>query len=208
MLSDTVTTEYSIDIKLVADLTESTVPEIVALNPALLRLATPREISYDLHLPPGTRDVFLERLKDIPEEHRGSWRFHVVKAGETLDVIAASLHAHAAQIAAYNEVTATQPIEAGDELVIPVETTSYAARGQQRYKVRRGDTLVSIADRFGVTAEQLREWNKLSSSRAPHWPHARSRRAGASGAEWPFRAWAASSHLLTQGSGSSIIRKT
>ena len=167
VLSDTVTTDYAIDLKLAADLTGSTVPELVALNPALLRLATPRDISYDLHLPPGTRDVYLDRLKDVPVDHRGSWRFHVVKPGESLEGIATALHAHANEIAEYNEVTAAQPIEAGDELVIPVETLSYTARGQQRYKVRRGDTLVSVADRFGVTVEQLRQWNKLSSGRVP-----------------------------------------
>ena len=53
VLSDTVTTDYAIDLRLVADLTDSTVAEIVALNPALLRLATPRDIPYDLHLPAG-----------------------------------------------------------------------------------------------------------------------------------------------------------
>lgn len=165
VLSDKVITSYAIDLKLVADLTEATVPEIVALNPALLRMATPRDISYELHLPPGTRDAFSDRLKDIPEEHRASWRFHVVKTGETMDGIAASLHAHATQIAEYNEVTPAQPIEAGDELVVPVETASAGNGGQQRYKTRRGDSLVSVADRFGVSVEQLREWNSLSSSR-------------------------------------------
>src|SRR5665213_803311 len=62
VLSDEVTTTYAIDMRLVADLTGSTVPEIVALNPALLRLSTPSDIPYDLHLPPGTRDAFLKHL--------------------------------------------------------------------------------------------------------------------------------------------------
>jgi membrane-bound lytic murein transglycosylase D len=29
------------------------------------------------------------------------------------------------------------------------------------YTARRGDTLVSIADRFGVSLDQLRRWNKI-----------------------------------------------
>jgi membrane-bound lytic murein transglycosylase D len=29
------------------------------------------------------------------------------------------------------------------------------------YTTRRGDTLVSIADRFGVSLDQLRRWNKI-----------------------------------------------
>jgi membrane-bound lytic murein transglycosylase D len=164
VLSDKVTTDYAIDLKLVADLTDSSVGEIVGLNPALLRLSTPRDIAYDLHLPPGTHDVFVDRLKDIPEENRISWRFHVVKSGETLDQIATALHGHAAEIAAYNEVTATQPLEAGDELIVPVANVSTGSVGQQRYTTNHRDTLVTIADRFGVSVEQLRSWNHLTSN--------------------------------------------
>jgi membrane-bound lytic murein transglycosylase D len=140
------------------------VPAIVALNPALLRLSTPSDIPYDLHLPPGTRQTYLDRLKDIPEENRTSWRFHVVKAGETLDSIAASMHTTPSAIASYNDIAAADPVEADDELVIPIAAAASARA--ERYTLRRGDTLITVADRFGVTVEQLRAWNKLSSNRA------------------------------------------
>lgn len=164
VLSDEVTTTYAIDMRLVADLTESTAPEIVALNPALLRLSTPSDIPYVLHIPPGAHDIFLERLKNIPLEDRDSWRFHVMKEGETLDQIATALHVRASEIASYNNVTAAQPVQPGDELVIPIAASRSLAPGQ-RYTLRRSDTLVTVADRFGVTVEQLRKWNHLSSSR-------------------------------------------
>ncbi len=163
VLSDTVTTSYAIDLQLVADLTDATVPEIVALNPALLRLSTPSDIPYDMHIPAGTRQTYLDRLKEIPEEDRRSWRFHVVKDGETLDTIAASMHAKASAIATYNDIAAAQPVEAADELVVPIAAAERSA--QQRYKVRRGDTLITVADRFGISIEQLRAWNRLSSNR-------------------------------------------
>ncbi len=165
VLSDKVTTSYAISLALAADLTNSTVPEIVALNPALLRLSTPNDIPYDLHLPVGTRQIFLDRLKDIPEEDRANWRFHVVKEGETLDSIASALHVNAAEIASSNELAPGAAIQTGDELVIPVEPASIRRAGVQRYKLRRGDSLVTVADRFGVTVEQLRAWNHLSAGR-------------------------------------------
>jgi membrane-bound lytic murein transglycosylase D len=161
---DTVTTDYAIDLRLAADLTGSTVADIVALNPALLRLSTPSDMPYDLHIPSGTLQEYKDRLQNIPEEHRASWRFHVVKAGETLDQIADTMHSHASEIAEFNELKPAQPIEEGDELVIPVAAIP-AFRGSQRYTLRRSDTLVTVADRFGVTVEQLREWNHLTSSR-------------------------------------------
>lgn len=158
VLSDTVNTDYAIDLRLVADLTGASLQEIVALNPALLRLSTPRDISYDLHLPAGTRDVYMTRLKDIPEQDRNTWRFHVAKTGDTLETIAAAYRISPTAVAAYNEVTPTQPIEAGDELVIPLASSSSSSR-QQRYVVHHGDTLITVADRFNVSVEQLREWN-------------------------------------------------
>lgn len=161
VVSDTVTTDYAISLPLVADLTNSSVQQLVALNPALLRLTTPRDIPYDLHLPAGTKQTYLDRVKEIPEESRASWRFHVVKQGETLDQIAFAMHARPTQVATVNELSDAKPLEAGDELVIPVATSTGK---QQRYKTRRGDTLVTVADRFGVSVEDLRSWNHLSSN--------------------------------------------
>jgi membrane-bound lytic murein transglycosylase D len=163
VISDTVTVDYAIDLRLVADVTNSSLLEIVGLNPSLLRMTTPRDISFDLHIPLGTLDVFATRIKDIPEDKRASWRFHVVRSGETLDGIATTLHAHASDIARTNGLKADDVVDTGDELVIPV-TGAVANAGPQRYIVRRDDTLITVADRFGVSVEDLRRWNHLSSN--------------------------------------------
>src|SRR3984885_13128087 len=163
VVSDTVTVDYAIDLRLVADVTNSSLPEIVALNPSLLRMTTPRDMSFDLHIPVGTRDVFAERIKDIPDDKRSSWRFHVVRAGETLDGIAASLRAHAGDIASVNGLPADGGVDSGEELVVPVASAVASAK-PQRYSVRRNDTLITVADRFGVSVEELRRWNHLSSN--------------------------------------------
>ena len=109
------------------------------------------------------REVFLDRLKMIPEDDRASWRFHVAKAGESLESIATQLHGRAAEVADVNHVTVSDPLKPGDELVIPVASLRQAV-ATQRYKTHRGDTLVTVADRFNVSVEQLRSWNRLSSN--------------------------------------------
>ncbi len=163
VVSDTVTVDHPIDLRLVADLTNASLPEIVALNPSLLRMTTPRDISFDLHIPVGMADVFNERIKNIPEDKRASWRFHVVRAGESLDGIASALHSRPSEITEANGIAPGESVDAGDELVIPVATAS-AGEHPQRYTVRHGDTLVTVADRFSVSAEQLKRWNHLSSN--------------------------------------------
>src|SRR5271154_4197613 len=160
VISDTVTVDYAIDLRLVADVTGATLPEIVALNPSLLRMTTPRDMMFDLHVPEGTADAYSERIKEIPEDKRTYWRFHVVRNGETLDGIATALHAHASDIAKVNELPANGGVDSDDELVIPV-ANAVASAGPQRYGVRHGDTLITVADRFGVSVEELKRWNHL-----------------------------------------------
>jgi membrane-bound lytic murein transglycosylase D len=163
LVSDTVTVDYAMDLHLVADVTDARLEEIVALNPSLLRMRTPDSMSFALHLPAGTKDVFLARMKTIPEEKRTLWRFHTVKPGESLGVIATNFHARPAEIAETNDLAVTDAVNPGDELVIPVATAASAAHAQF-YTVRRGDTLVTVADRFNVSVEDLRRWNHLQAS--------------------------------------------
>jgi membrane-bound lytic murein transglycosylase D len=163
VISDTVNVDYSIDLRLVADLTGASLPEIVALNPSLLRMTTPRDMMFDLHLPVGTKDAYADRIKDVPEDKRTSWRFHVVRSGETLDGIALALHGRPTEIATVNGINAGQSVATGDELVIPVATAASSPK-TQHYTVRRGDTLVTVADHYNVTVEELRSWNHLQSS--------------------------------------------
>jgi membrane-bound lytic murein transglycosylase D len=163
VIYDTVHTDYAIDLRLVADVTGASVQELVELNPSMLRLSTPPDIEFDLHIPPGTKDLYADRLKNIPDDRRASWRFHVVKSGETLEGIASALHSKVADIARTNGITPQDSMGVDDELVVPVQSVTSIAN-PQRYTVRAGDSLITVADRFNVTTEELRKWNALSTS--------------------------------------------
>jgi membrane-bound lytic murein transglycosylase D len=219
VISDTVTVDYSIDLPLVADLTGATLQEIVALNPSLLRLSTPQDTPFDLHIPTGTLQTFQQRVKEIPTDKRSTWRFHVVKAGESLDTIASMLHAHVSDITEANDIAKGDPPEVGDELVVPV-TIATPTRAQH-YKVRRGDTLVTVADRYGVTVEDLRHWNHLSSNtvKVGHTlavsepvrlaPHGRTRKASGSASHSRHSSKSsAASHTTSHSAAKATIKKT
>jgi len=164
VVSDTVSVDYPVDLRLVADVTDASLGEIVELNPSLLHMSTPRDSDFDLHVPVGTRDVYLKRIHEIPEDKRTSWRFHVVRMGESLDSIASSFHARTAELAAANDIGVDASIATGHELVVPV-VAAVAAPRPLHYVTRVGDTLVTIADRFNISVEDLRRWNRLSSSK-------------------------------------------
>ncbi len=163
VVSDTVTVDSEISLPLVADLTNASVQEVVALNPSLLRMTTPNDVPFDLHLPVGTKDIFAERVKEIPADKRANWRFHVVRSGESVETIAVALRSRAAAIEDTNGIAAGDSVAAGDELVVPVVASANGTH-PQRYALRRGDTLVTVADRFNVSVEDLRRWNHLSTN--------------------------------------------
>jgi membrane-bound lytic murein transglycosylase D len=166
VLTDTVTIDYSIDLRLVSDLVGEQVDEIEALNPSLLRMVTPPDASFDLHLPAGTATLFAQRAALIPEGRRTSWRYHPVAAGDTLASVAQEYRVSVAELATANQLTVSesgQSLAGTDALVVPVPLAAEPLARTRLYTVRRGDTLVTIADRFGVSLSQLRRWNSIPS---------------------------------------------
>lgn len=166
VITDTVKTDYSVDLRLVSDIVEAPVQTIVSLNPSLLRMATPPDEGFDLHLPAGTKDLFLHRIAEIPEDKRRYWRYHKVEPGDTLESVARSYHVPVADLATTNQLSEGDKVSDMEALVVPVAPVTASARARfTSYIVRRGDTLITVADRFGVSVEQLRHWNRLRGSK-------------------------------------------
>lgn len=163
VLTDTVTINYAVDLRLVSDLVNAPVDELMALNPSLLRMATPPDATFDLHLPAGSATMFEQRIAGIPESKRTSWRYHRVTADDTLASVARTYHVTVSDLAEANQMRADQSMTGMEALVVPVAPVATPSLRTLVYTTRRGDTLVSIADRFGVSLDQLRRWNKIPS---------------------------------------------
>jgi membrane-bound lytic murein transglycosylase D len=163
ILTDTVPIDYAIDLRLVADIVDVQPQELLALNPSLLRLTTPPPsalaVPFDLHVPAGTATLFRQHIAEIPEDRRTQWRYHRVTPEDTLLSVARSFHVSAEQLATANQLHADDALDSVEALVVPVPLPSSPASHTDVYKARRGDTLVTIADRFGVSLEDLHRWN-------------------------------------------------
>ena len=163
---DTVTVDYPVDLRLVADCVGATSSELQDINPSLLRLSTPRTGPFQLHIPAGTRDQFETAIASIQPDKRLWWRYHTVRSGDTIMTLARTYHTTAKQIEEANRLDGPQ-LESDAKLIIPVapgkhsnDGVTYAKR-ITRYKVHKGDTVESVAENFGVSAQQLRRWNGL-----------------------------------------------
>jgi membrane-bound lytic murein transglycosylase D len=185
-----------IDLRLVAEWTNSSIGDIESLNPELRRWTTPvRTPKYEIKVPVGTGDAFRARLAETPAELLNAFQWHSVKRGESLLSIARKLKVRQADLAEANSLTLRARVQAGQQLIIPrAPTTLLAARldnpapdavmaalnpagaesakaapvadqiepaEPQRivHRVKRGDTLSSIARLYNTTVASLKSWN-------------------------------------------------
>jgi len=162
VLTDTVTINYSVDLRLVSDIVGAPIDEVMALNPSVLRMTTPPEAAFDLHLPAGTATLFAQRIEAIPAPKRNAWRYHRVAAEDTLASVAREYSVPEAALAAANQLRSNDSLQGIEALAIPLAPVAAPAARMVLYTVRRGDTLVTIADRFGVSLNQLRRWNNIA----------------------------------------------
>jgi membrane-bound lytic murein transglycosylase D len=163
---DVVKPGRAIDLRLVAETIDVDAETLRSLNPSLLRMATPDDPSFELHLPKGTAQKFSAEIADIPPEKWVSWRRHRVEAGETLTSLAKKYHVTAPAIAAANSLGRTDELSPGDKLIIPASQPVAETKSRLvRYRVRKGETLGGIADQFSVSPEELRKWNGLKTAR-------------------------------------------
>jgi membrane-bound lytic murein transglycosylase D len=162
VLTDTVTINYSVDLKLVSDIVGAPMDELVALNPSVLRMITPPDAAFDLHLPAGTATLFAERIEAIPASKRNAWRYHRVAAEDTLASVAREYRVPEAELAEANQLRGSDSIQGVEALAIPLAPAAAPSAHMLLYTAHKGDTLVTIADRFGVSLNQLRRWNKIT----------------------------------------------
>ena len=152
-----------------------------------LRLQLTPEQEYDLKVPTGTAKKYVSVSDQIPkwEPPRVSKRYirHRVRRGETLGSLARRYHVTRHEIASANHISAKRALRVGQRIRIPIDDYRAAVakvKGKKskkekasaveagkvlRYKVRKGDTLQSIAARSRTSVAEIRELNGIKGSK-------------------------------------------
>lgn len=159
---------------------------LILLNSELRYKITP-DREYDLKIPTVSVARYNSVVAEIPESEKPKFSYgrmvfvrHRVKSGETLSSIAKRYKVSASAIASYNNVSTKKGLIAGQRLKIPIYRTARLPRNKKTarinraqasmlqsknmYRVKRGDTLLNIARRFGIPVNQLKEINNLESN--------------------------------------------
>lgn len=117
---------------------------------------------------PGQKLTLIEpkQNKKIKETKTTKAKTHTVKAGENLTSIAEKYNITVKQLKDWNDIKG-DVIQPGETLTVsqPKETNKKEKeQNQKTYKVKKGDTLQSIADKFDVTIKELKIWNNLDNN--------------------------------------------
>jgi membrane-bound lytic murein transglycosylase D len=166
----------ALDLKIIAEWIGVSVDQLRELNPELRRTTTPMG-EHDLKVPLGTAATVRMKLATAAPLYV-HFDFHRVRRGETLSSIARHYKVSLSELRLANELKSSR-LRVNQTLMIPRRTApglpsspstsarSAAGRGAAptTYRVRRGDTLFSIARQFSTTVAELKTANQLRSDR-------------------------------------------
>ena len=155
-----------------AQLSNTSIEELIHLNPCFKRGYTPPKGPHRLLIPIANAELFKKNLAALPFDQRLDWQRHKVQTGENLGTIARRYQTHVAAIREVNQLT-NNKIQTGTHILIP---SARLKPGQQpppalrklassgattHYKVKAGDSLWSIARKFNLHSKEIAQWNKI-----------------------------------------------
>ena len=140
------------------------------LNPELRYKISPEE-SYPLRVPAYKSSILLTQLDKIPVSTppRRAYVYHRVRSGQTLSLIAKRYRTSVSMIMRANNLRRSNYIIAGRLLKIPQKGYRYHPPKVRMPKygksvvhvVRKGDSLWTIAKRYGTTTKNIQKLNNL-----------------------------------------------
>lgn len=178
--TEVVNVDGCVDFDVLAECAGTEAQTLAELNPALVRRCTPPDTeSWQVRVPTGTAEKAMLALAELPPSARVRWAHHVVRRGETLSKIAAGYRTSVDTIVEVNRLKSRHRLSVGQELLIPQgqksgaplpklamgdtdrPSSSSSSRATTIHTVRRGDTLSTIAQRYGTSTGQIRRLNKV-----------------------------------------------
>lgn len=176
-----VTKTRDIDVATAAKLAEMPLEEFRALNPAFKRPLIVGAAAPTILLPAERAETFQANLAawEATGQPLASWTAYTLREGETLAQVAARAGVSEAHLREANRIPPRYKLAARSTILIPRDETmdediapeklaaSFALVPEQSnyrqitYRVRRGDTLHSIARRWKVRPEEIVAWNNL-----------------------------------------------
>jgi membrane-bound lytic murein transglycosylase D len=113
----TVKVKDAVDLRVVAEYTNTDLETLRDLNPELRRNVTPVDRAFELTVPADKADIAQAKLEDLPSSKQV--RTHVIKRGQTLSTVARRYGTSVGEISRFNAIGRKTRLKSGTELLIP-----------------------------------------------------------------------------------------
>ena len=176
----TVAKPSNIDVKVAAKLAEMPVEDFVALNPAHNRPVIKAETP--LVIPADKVDTFMNNLENHQDSDKplSSWQSYTLQPGDKLEKVAPRFGMTVANLKAVNGIKGRIKVAPGLTLLVAGHDGGDApdmaalpeqprlpdadpapAAGSRTHTVRKGETLIKLARRYGIAVAELKRINHL-----------------------------------------------
>ena len=125
----------------------------------LIPIAADNESNYELSAP--------NRIAKAQQQNSGNRVDYTVQQGDTLWDISREHKVTVEQLTKWNGIAKRSALKPGQKLAIWQQDSTASVAGVSRtvnYKVRKGDSLARIAQRFSVTVSDIVKWNKIDTN--------------------------------------------
>ncbi len=169
MSFETIPVQNATNLRLIADMADTSVDYLQSLNPELRRDVTPRGESYNLRVPAGKGKQLSALLKRVSPDARDNARVISVAPGEDLQSVA---NRTGVSIATLQSMNTGVDLKSTTKLVVPnssVRLTNWRRNAEtsstttlNKVRARKGDTIAKIAAANKVSADDVSRLNGIA----------------------------------------------
>lgn len=173
-----ITKSRDLDLETAAQLAETDLEEFKLLNPSFNRPVIVAAHQRPILIPAEKADVFVSNLLNWQATGKplSNWSTYTLKPGDTLLKVANRFGMTVPDLRAANKIPAGRNVKIGSTLLVKqdgsedishsdakskMELVPLPSKRQIIYHVRKGDTISTVAKRFGVKIADIRRFNRL-----------------------------------------------
>lgn len=169
MSFDTIPVASATSLRLIADVTDTSVDYIQSLNPELKRETTPRGEVYNVRIPAGRGKVAASLLKRVPSDRQDTARVISIVPGEEWQSIA---NRTGVSVATLQSMNSGVDLKTAGKVFVPnsnIRLTNWKRSGDTtaaptltKVLARKGDTISKIAAAHKLSADEIARLNGIA----------------------------------------------